>query len=336
MAAVPFIRLFRLNKNRLDAAGTSLILAALGALALAILSGSLLWAPLKKPMADSNGRKDRTNNLFTISLPIVVLLVTLAGMNVSLVWIRIADNARKMKYGASIDLRAYSRALFLYYAVLLSVVIATAAVRLLTYTLIFSCIGVGIMAVTYVVALIRLRVLIRSFSSVSGSHGAHESALNQKRPMSGKRGVEDTTVTEGLTTKTEDQARPSSWKHTSVKADDSGDSMKHALRTIQALSYRMIIVSMLLIFFFLLYATAGAPNFSPATDAPRSRICLVLAWVQTACLLYFVIAYVYETHMRRARKTAASSAIVAGDKPAHVVALANSSKQGSNLREEPL
>src|SRR5690606_7814963 len=106
------------------------LLASIAGIALSALCITLAGAPLRRHAADPvTGDKDISNVGVTAAIPVVFVFTMLSAQNVSLVWVKITDNALRMKQNAHIDLISYRRAVLAYYAIISAAVIGTLIAR---------------------------------------------------------------------------------------------------------------------------------------------------------------------------------------------------------------
>jgi hypothetical protein len=155
LGAFTFFHLMKANQGRIDAAAASLLFACFAALVQTILCASAASGPrsLIRPVDPATGNRGTINLVLNICIPIVFLLTTMACMNVSLVWIKIADNALRMKQSASVNMVNFRRFLFGYYTILLSGMIAAIIPRATRWVVIVAIVGISALVLTYCIAL---------------------------------------------------------------------------------------------------------------------------------------------------------------------------------------
>jgi len=187
VALYDLVKLVRWKKFHRDALSTSLLFAIMATLWTALLTGTATRYTMQSLAPDASGSKMDVSPLGRILSVFVFLFSTLSMMNVSLVWIEIAQNAEKMKRSQD-NVNRYRRFLLAYYVVFIIVIVVAFALGQFTVAAIAALPGVLFVIVTYLIGFLKMRRMLSHYlmtsevaSSVDNSSSARGAILMTNR-----------------------------------------------------------------------------------------------------------------------------------------------------------
>ena len=156
------VRMIRWKRFQLDALSTSLVFAILACFFTALATGSITRFIFQWITPDANGSKADTQISASVALPLSFLFSTLAMLNISLVWIEIADNAQSLRRTSS-NIQRYRNALIVYYIIFLSLIILSLALGSITIATAVALPGLLFVIVTYIVGFVKMRRMLKAY-----------------------------------------------------------------------------------------------------------------------------------------------------------------------------
>jgi hypothetical protein len=125
------------------------------------------------PVPDAQGSKADTSPIGSISLIFTFLFSTLSMLNISLVWIQIADNAEKMRRTTTINITRYRNFLIAYYVLFFGVIVFAISFQNLIVAAAVSLPGIVFVIISYLLGFFKMRKMLVAYltSSGPGSNG---------------------------------------------------------------------------------------------------------------------------------------------------------------------
>ena len=171
---------------RRDALSTSLIFTLLACVATAFETGTSPRFVVETIMPNAQGSKLDTSSVSPVSIALSYFFSTLAMLNVSLVWIEIADNVNNMKKSNSSNVSRYRNLLIAYYVFIFGGIVLS---LILENTLVAAAVampGVLFVVVTYCVGFFKMRKMLLLLTSsglqvVRGSASPNNDAIYKIR-----------------------------------------------------------------------------------------------------------------------------------------------------------
>jgi hypothetical protein len=168
------------NRFKMDALTTSLIFSVLGLFFTGLETSASTRLIVEVIPPNAEGSKADTDPIDTITTIFSFWFSTLAMMNVSLVWIEIANNANKMRRSTSNSLWGFRRLLLGYYVLFLGLILFSLAQDNYGFAAYAAVPGVLFVIVTYVVGFYKMRKMLKMYLlNDSVVKTAHQEA-NQK------------------------------------------------------------------------------------------------------------------------------------------------------------
>ena len=157
------MRLIKWRRFKKDALSTSLVFTIIALGMTAIETGSAPRFSIQSLAPDAAGSKSDKNAIGTISMTLAYLFITLSLLNVSLVWIEIADNAEKLHKSVNHNVKSYRRLLLAYYVIVFGTIAISFAVGNVFVAALVSIPGVLFIIVTYLIGYFKMRRMLMTY-----------------------------------------------------------------------------------------------------------------------------------------------------------------------------
>jgi hypothetical protein len=148
--------LLGLGKVRFDALSTSLVFAISANACTAMVIGSNIRLPLGYPPSNASGRKADGLRIGPVTQALMFLFATFSYLNLSLVWIEIAENAHTL-HESSPNIKRYRKAEIVYYIIFFGLVLCGAILERSDLAIVPASFGVLIVSVTFVIGYFKMR-----------------------------------------------------------------------------------------------------------------------------------------------------------------------------------
>jgi hypothetical protein len=156
------VQLVKMKRLRFDALSTSLVFAALASCFSALTLGIQMRLLTISPSVMANGEKDDGSRTIigTVTYGLSFVFASFSYLNVSLIWIEIAESARVLRKKSSSNIQHYRSVLVVYYVIFVAVTVFGLASRSPLISVIPPAITSVLIAITYIMGFFKMRTMI--------------------------------------------------------------------------------------------------------------------------------------------------------------------------------
>ena len=163
--------LVKWGRFKRDAVSTSLVLSIGAAISLCLLMGTEIRFIFQSLPPDAiTGSKSDQSPLSRVLLAFTFFFCTSSMMNISLVWIEIAENAEKMKMTQDQNVHRYRKFLLVYYLFFLGLIVVSLSLDNEILAAAAALPGIFFIVCTYTVGFIKMRRMLQVYLTPSGNN----------------------------------------------------------------------------------------------------------------------------------------------------------------------
>lgn len=266
------VRMIRWGRLKKDAVSSSLLFAICALCSISIYGGATSRYPFERMTPNPvTGSKNNQNYTGTVALTLAFLFATLAMLNISLVWIKIASNADKLQKANNHNIAHYRHFLIAYYVIFFGAIIISVALGNYVVTAFLAIPGIIFVIISYGVGYFRMRKMLSVYiSSDAIPSNSRAGGLNQ--------------------------------------AKDSVQKFRDSLQLIKNTTIGAASFALAFIICIGIWAFAGGFNPLPSI-ASVSVVSLCLAWLSASVGVGFIMWYLHETIKRKGKAIGAAAAL---------------------------